>query len=240
MPQIQRAAIAGCCVGTFFYDVGGAHNKYRSKNLEEFALRMVDLGCNQINICATNAHQDVERQYLEALGFKEVMYKKATGMHVHAADNTELEKALKPFKEKKAEILKKAAEEAKRKAEEAEKKRKEEAEKVRLAKIEKEKKDLEKLASLKVTSNDDVTMAWVRKTYNEYPSISIQSLFNHIFGFQKMPEWERKYDDDAILLSINSRLKKRREANAERSSTSSAAAGTTVATTEPKKKAKKV
>jgi hypothetical protein len=214
MPQIQRAAVSGCCVGAYYYDLGGAHNKYRSKNIEEFAMRIAEIGYNQINTASTNASQGTERKFLEQLGFKEVF--KSGGMHVHAVDSATLEKHLKPHKEALA-ARKKAEAEAKRKAEEErQKKIKEQQEKERLAKAEADRKALEKLKDFRITSNEDVNITWVRKFYNEYKGISISVLFNTAFGFKAFPEYERGYDDDHILRSVNSRLRKRREVAKEK------------------------
>lgn len=214
MPQIQRGTLSGNCSSTYFFDLGGAHGRYRSKTLEEFALKMVDLGCNTLNIAPTNSEQKQEREFLEALGFKEV-YRVNAGkgsMRLHATDSTTLQKALAPYHAIKAKKL----EEEQKKKREAELKRLEEQKKRQAELEEKRKKDaaeaIKNLADLKpITSNEDVTKAWVIETYNRYPGIPISVLFNHIFGFKGMPDWTRRYDDDKILNSINSRLRRRRE-----------------------------
>lgn len=207
MPQIQRAGISGCCVGSYYYDLGGAHSKYRSKNIEEFALKMVDLGMNKVNVAITNSVQGPERMFLEELGFKEVF--KADNMYVHCVSSKTLTEALKPYNEIKQ---RKVKEEQERKRKE-ELKRQEEARKraeaQRLARLEKEKAELAKIP--RVTSNEDVTMAWIHEQYKRYPNVSVQGLFNTLFGFKKMPDYERKWDDEDVLRSINSRLRRRRE-----------------------------
>lgn len=211
MPQIQRGAISGCCVGTYFYDLGGAHNKYRSKNIEEFALRMLELGMNRINIAATNSNQGPERKYLEQLGFKEIM-KAGGGMHVHGVDSDVLTKHLEPYRKILAEKAEKERLEKiriQKEKEEAERKRREKEEAERKKR---EEKALKQMKDLKViTSTDDVTIEWVRETYKKYSEISLDTLFNHLFGFKKIPPYEREWDDEALLRSINSRLRKRRE-----------------------------
>lgn len=117
MPQIQRRGIEGCCVSSNFYDLGGAHAKYRSKNLEEFALKMVSLGYTNFNIAITNQGQDVERKYLEELGFKKVWASKirkdydGERITLHAADNTVLDEKLAPYRT----LLKQREEERKKK-----------------------------------------------------------------------------------------------------------------------------
>lgn len=208
MPQIQRAAISGCCVGTYYYDLGGAHSKYRSKNIEEFAMRILDIGMNKVNIAVTNSQQGPERKYLEQLGFKKV-FTGPDGMIVHCVDSKVLSEALtkyKTIKEKKIkeEQERKRQEEIKRR-EAAEKKAAEE----RAKRAEAEKKELESIPTLDIT--EDVTLAWVKEQYTKYPNVSVQGLFNKLFGFKKMPDYERKWDDEDILRSINSRLRRRRE-----------------------------
>lgn len=209
MPEIKKSGMSGCCVGGYYYDLGGAHNKYRSKNLEEFALRLVEIGMSQVNFATTNASQGPERKFLEALGFTQIFH--SGGMWGHVVSGTDLDKALTPFKLRKAEIEKEKAEKKRKEEEERRRKLAEQQEKERLARVEREKKDLAKLKLAKIESNENVTLKWVQDTYAAYPTISIQTLFNTLFGFQQMPNYERKWDDDAILRSINSRLTKRRE-----------------------------
>jgi hypothetical protein len=209
MPEIKKSGMNGCCVGGYYYDLGGAHNKYRSKNLEEFALRLVEIGMSQVNFATTNSSQGPERKFLEALGFTQIFH--AGGMWGHVVSGTDLDKALTPFKLRKAEIEKEKAEKKRLEEEERRRKLAEQQEKERLIRVEQEKKDLAKLKLAKIESNENVTLKWVQDTYKAYPSISIQTLFNTLFGFQQMPNYERKWDDDAVLRSINSRLAKRRE-----------------------------
>lgn len=209
MPEIKKSGMSGCCVGGYYYDLGGAHNKYRSKNLEEFALRLVEIGMSQVNFATTNASQGPERKFLEALGFKEIFHH--GGMWGHVVAGTDLDKALTPYKLRKAEIEREKAEKKRKEEEERRKKLAEQQEKDRLKRVEQEKKELAKLKLAKVESNENVTLKWVQETYNTYPTISVQTLFNTLFGFQKMPDYERKWDDEALLRSINSRLTKRRE-----------------------------
>ena len=209
MPEIKKSGMSGCCVGGYYYDLGGAHNKYRSKNLEEFALRLVELGMSHVNFATTNSQQGPERKFLEALGFVEIFNK--GGMHGHVVAGTDLDKTLQPFKLRKAEIEKEKAEKKRKEEEERRRIQAEKDEKARLIRVEQEKKDIEKLKLERVTSTDDVTLAWVQKTYKAYPTISVQTLFNTLFGFQQIPNYERQWDDDALLVSINSRLRKRRE-----------------------------
>lgn len=221
--QMQRSAMSGCCVGTYYYDLGGAHSKYRARNIDEFAIRLLEIGMNQINIACTNSTQGPERAYLEQLGFKEVF--KDKNMHVHAADSTTLTKMLKPYQEAKAkkyeEEQKKKREEAAKKAEaarvaaEAARKKAEEerAKKVELAKVQ--------LAALKpITSTEQTTIAALRKLYNTYPDLPINIIMNKAYGFkldgaQAFPDYERKWDDDGLLRSVNSRLRKRALKGAE-------------------------
>lgn len=215
--QMQRSAMSGCCVGTYYYDLGGAHSKYRARNIDEFAIRLLEIGMNQINIACTNSSQGPEREYLEQLGFKEVFKDKS--MHVHAADSTILTKMLKPYQEAKA---KKYEEEQKKKREEAAKK----AELARIAadiarkKAEEDRKKKTELAKVQlealkpVTSTAQVTIADLRKLYNAYPDLPINLIMNKAYGFkidgaQAFPDYERKWDDDALLRSVNSRLRKR-------------------------------
>jgi hypothetical protein len=127
MPEIQRGIIDGCCVAANWFDLGGAHGKYRSETLEEFALKFLSLGVGTVNYAWTNPIQQIEREYLEAIGFKEVhVSKHAVGnddyIHLHAADADDLTKGLEPFRE----ILKQRQEEKRLKAMEAAKKKQEE------------------------------------------------------------------------------------------------------------------
>lgn len=209
MPEIKKSGMSGCCVGGYFYDLGGAHNKYRSKNIDEFALKFCDLGQSVVNFATTNESQGPERKFLEQLGFKQIFHH--GNMYAHVVSGADLDKHLQPFKLRKAEIEREKAEKKRREEEERRKKLAEAAEKERLKRVEQEKKELAKLKLAKITSNEDVTIKWMRDTYNAYPTISISTLFNTLFGFEKMPNYERNWDDDACLRSINSRLRKRRE-----------------------------
>lgn len=219
--QMQRSGMSGCCVGTYYYDLGGAHSKYRARNIDEFAIRMLEIGMNQINIAVTNDNQAPERGYLEQLGFKEVFRDgKGKGrMHVHAVDSSVLTAALKPYQEakqkkyeeeqkKKREAAAKKAEEDRARAEAARKKAEEERQK----KIEAGKKELEALKP--ITSTDPVTIADLRKLYNAYPNLPVNVIMSKAFGFKldgqyAFPDYERRWDDDGLLRSVNSRLRKR-------------------------------
>jgi hypothetical protein len=214
VPEIKKSGMNGCCVGGYFYDLGGAHNKYRSKNIEEFALRFCELGQSVVNFATTNESQGPEREFLEQLGFKQIFHH--GNMYAHVVSGQDLDKHLQPFKLRKAEIEREKAEKRRREEEERRKKLAEQQEKERLKRIEQEKKELAKIKLAKVTSNEDVTLEWIREQYNRYPTISVQTLFNELFGFQKLPPYERKWDDEALLRSINSRLRKRREVAAQK------------------------
>lgn len=219
--QMQRSAMSGCCVGTYYYDLGGAHNKYRAKNIEEFAIRMLSIGMNQINIAVTNDGQSPERGFLEQLGFKEV-FRDGNGkgrMHVHAVDNNVLAKALEPYR---AIQQKKYEEEQRKKREEAERRAAEErarAEARRKAAEEEKKKRIaaaaEAMKSIKrIESTEQVTIADLRKMYNAYPDVPVNVVMSAYFGFKldgqyAFPDYERRYDDDALLKSVNSRLRRR-------------------------------
>lgn len=208
MPEIKKSGISGCCVGSYFYDLGGAHSKYRSKNVEEFALKMLELGMSRVNIAMTNSAQGPERQFLEQLNFREVFATQVGGMHVHAVEAGELERALAPYKE----ILlqrQREAEEKRRKAEE------ERLAKAKAAEETRRKKEEEAFAKLvsntkTITDNTPVTIDWVRAEYAKYPSINVGTIFNTLFGFKGIPTgYIRTYDDLALLKSINSRLARR-------------------------------
>jgi hypothetical protein len=213
MPEIKKSGMSGCCVGGYFYDLGGAHSKYRSKNIEEFALKFCELGQSVVNFATTNESQGPERKFLEALGFKQIFHH--GNMYAHVVSGQELDKHLQPFKLRRAEIEREKAEKKRKEEEERRKKLAEQQEKERLKRVEAEKKELAKIKLAKVTSNEDVTLRWVQEQYNAYPNISVQTLFNELFGFKQMPNYERRWDDDALLRSINSRLRKRREVAAE-------------------------
>ena len=122
MSEMQRSGFNGCCAGSYFYDLGGAHSKVRSKTLEEFAERIISIGYNSINTAITNDRQDTEREYLEALGFKEVFnYTQGSGsvLKIHAVDARTLEKSLDVFRES---LRKKKEKEKRQKQQEARKK----------------------------------------------------------------------------------------------------------------------
>lgn len=212
MPQIQKGTIAGCCVSANFYDLGGAHGKYRSRNIEEFATRVAAIGMNVVNIAMTNDGQNTERGYLEQLGFKEVF--KFRGIHVHAVSNTDLEKNLRVYKELLAKRQREEAERKKKEQEERERAAREKAETERKKKLEQDKKELAALAKEPKPGNDDVTIEWVRETYNKYPNQSVKAIFETIFGFKTIPDYHRKHHDAEILRSINSRLAARRRKSA--------------------------
>lgn len=219
--QMQRSAMSGCCVGTYYYDLGGAHNKYRAKSTEEFALRMISIGMNQINIAVTNDSQSPERKFLEELGFKEV-FRDGNGkgrIHVHAVDSPTLNKALAPYQEIQK---KKYEEEQKKKREEAERRAKEERERAEARRKQLEEEKKKKIAAAqeamkkikRIESNDQVSITDLRKMYNEFPGVPVNVIMSAYFGFKldgqyAFPDYERKYDDDALLKSVNSRLRKR-------------------------------
>lgn len=127
MPEIKRCGIEGCCVSSNFYDLGGAHSKYRSKDIEEFAGKLLTLGYTNFNIAITNSQQTTERKYLEELGFKQIWASRhheaseAERIWLHAADHVTLDERLGAYRErvkqKEEEKKKKALEEAKKKAE---------------------------------------------------------------------------------------------------------------------------
>lgn len=128
MSEMKRSGFNGCCAGSYFYDLGGAHSKARSKTLEEFAERIISIGYNSVNTAITNDNQGEERKYLEALGFKEVFnYTQGNGtiLRIHAVDARTLEKSLEVFREsfrKKKEEEKRVKEEQRQKQQEARKK----------------------------------------------------------------------------------------------------------------------
>lgn len=209
MPQIQRGAIAGCCVGCFFYDLGGAHGKYRSRSLDEFAMKMIQLGMNRVNIALTNREQGPEREYLEALGFEQKFTE--GGMYVHIVGSAVLDKNLAKYKEI---LKKKQEEEAAKKREQEEARRKAAEEKARLAKEEKEKREKVDMAALLETAkpnDEDVTLKWVQDMYNRFPTMEVKTVFEGLYGFKTFPEYVRKWHDTEIVESINRRLKRRRD-----------------------------
>lgn len=220
--QMQRSGMSGCCVGTYYYDLGGAHSKYRAKSIEEFAVRMLEIGMNQINIAVTNDIQAPERKFLEELGFKEV-FRDQNGkgrMYVHAVDSTVLTKSLEPYRLKQQQIY----EERKRKEREEQERRQREAreraaalkakkEMELKAATEKAEKDLAVLE--KITSNDEVTIEFLRELYNRFPGIPVRNIMSKAFGFKldglyAFPDYERRWDDAELLRSVNSRLRKRK------------------------------
>lgn len=208
--QMNRSGMNGCCVGTYFYDLGGAHSKYRAKNIEEFAFRMIDLGYNQINTAATNTSQGPERKFLEELNFKEVFHNKNTGMHLHVVAGDELEKALAPFRlarQKKYEEEQAAKRAAMLKAQEAERKKQEE---IRLA----AQKVMETLPQRATTDNTPLTLTLYRTWLKDHPLVRPKQIVDHIFGANfgrdgGIPNYERYYDDAYAVEWINVGLTRR-------------------------------
>lgn len=200
MPQIQRRGIEGCCVSSNFYDLGGAHAKYRSKNLEEFALKMVSLGYTNFNIAITNQGQDVERKYLEELGFKKVWASKirkdydGERITLHAADNTVLDEKLTPYRT----LLKQREDERKKKElEELQKKMASAGE--ALTKFFKEKFP---------TLPEKVSAAEVHVWLDQFPYASVDVIAKAFLGKEvDMSGFERRWSyDGEIARGLNTRL----------------------------------
>lgn len=208
--QMQRSSMNGCCVGAYFYDLGGAHSKYRAKSLEEFAFRIIDIGYNQINTAATNANQKPEREFLEALGFKEALVEK--GMHVHVIGSEELGKNLKPFRELRAQRVK---EEQERKRAEA-KARQEEMEK-RQAEMRRRILEAKKMGPR--ASNEPITLEEFRTFLNTNsdrpgatPTVKFAVELCDIFYRVKPPAWDPYWDAQAYVNFINKELATRKVA----------------------------
>lgn len=211
--QMQRSAMNGCCVGAYFYDLGGAHSKYRARSIEEFAFRMIDLGYNQINTAATNSSQGPERKFLEQLGFKEVLVEK--GMHVHVVGSSDLEMALKPFREKRAEAVRieqeKKREAAKKAAEEAAARQAKQRELVLKAKNMKRRE-----------GNDPVTKAQLQAFFLEnadrpgaYPTVPFAVELVKAYYGVTVPGWDPYWDIDAYVTRINMNLPKEEKKDVE-------------------------
>lgn len=202
--QMQRSSVQGCCVGAYFYDLGGAHSKYRAKSLEEFAFRIIDIGYNQINSAATNASQGPERKFLEELGFKEALVEK--GMHLHVIGSSDLEAALKPFRELKAQRIK---EEQERKKAEA-KARQEEMEK---RQAEARRRILEAKQMKAREGNAPITLDEFRKFLTDnsdrpgaFPTVNFTAELCEIYYRVRPPKWDPYWDGQAYVNYINKEL----------------------------------
>ena len=213
MPEIKRTGLSGTCNGAYFYDLGGAHGKFRSRDLEQFAFKLCEIGMNSVNIAVTNDGQTTERKYLSELGWTKT--KIGTRMYVHTISNTDLEKALAPYKEIKQ---KKLEEEQARKREEARKKAEEEKKK-KEAEEAKQRELVEKILP-KIPSHKAERTDWsqdkIRAFMAEWEDVPVNLLFNTAFGFKEFPVYQRRDTHmPAIQNSLNTRLRKRRERDAE-------------------------
>ena len=198
MSEMKRSGFNGCCAGSYFYDLGGAHSKVRSKTLEEFAERIISIGYNSINTAITNDEQAVERKYLEALGFKEVFnYTQGSDsvLKIHAVDARTLEKSLEVFREsfrKKKEEEKRVKEEQRQKQQEARKKLLEEQAKGAGAPL----------------SRRDATAERIEFLLRIHPDESLSSITRSYFGVE-LPNHRRDWHQSSdIAKAIRYRLDK--------------------------------
>lgn len=198
MSEMKRSGFNGCCAGSYFYDLGGAHSKSRSKTLEEFAERIISLGYNRINTAITNDKQDTERKYLEVLGFK-VVFETARyngeKLRIHAVDSETLEKSLAPFKES----LRKKKEEEKRVKEEQRQKQQEERKRL-----------LEKQAKGEGAplSREDATSSKIDQLLRTHPDDSLSTISKLYFGVT-LPNHNRRWSlPSEIARAIKYRLDK--------------------------------
>ena len=198
MSEMRRSGFNGCCAGGYFYDLGGAHSKARSKTLEEFAERIISIGYNRINTAITNDKQDVERGYLKALGFKVVFETTKYSdekLSVHAVDSETLEKSLAPFREsliKKKEEEKRVKEEQRQKQQEARKKLLEEQAKSAGAPL----------------SRKDVTAERIDRLLRRHPEDSLNDISKLYFGVE-LPNHRRDWHQSSdIAKAIRYRLYK--------------------------------
>lgn len=198
MSEMKRSGFNGCCAGSYFYDLGGAHSKARSKTLEEFAERIISIEYNSINTAITNDEQDVERGYLKALGFKVVFETTKYSdekLSVHAVDARTLEKSLEVFREsfrKKKEEEKRVKEEQRQKQQEARKKLLEEQAKGAGAPL----------------SRRDATAERIGRLLIRHPDESLSSITRSYFGVE-LPNHRRDWHQSSdIAKAIRYRLDK--------------------------------
>lgn len=109
--------VAGCCAAINIHNVGNAHSHKRASCQEEWDLRFKGARKLALNMCITNVYQDVERKYLDAMGFDT---RKVGSLYMSTISYVDLHNYL----QKRAPDLKKYEEELQAKKKEAEAERK--------------------------------------------------------------------------------------------------------------------
>lgn len=169
--QMKRSDVAGCCVGSYFYDLGNAHNHPRARSVDDFAFKLIERGNKSLNTAMTNSSQAVERGYLEACGFRDVGTQGS--MHIHVATANELEVALKPYRVKYQAAMQAQQDEEQKKYEELRRKQEEDM-----------KKKLEAVKSTK--KGIAATAAEIRTILNVKPrDLTIKDYLRQVYGFKK-------------------------------------------------------
>lgn len=126
---MRRQQLQGSCASTFFYDMGGAHNKPVPKSLEDFANEFINIGNARTNMCVTNLNQRTVRKYLKELGWTEATHTNC-GLIIHTISGRELTRNLEPYREARRKAL-----EEKRKKEALERQKRLEEQRARAAEI---------------------------------------------------------------------------------------------------------
>lgn len=98
---LQSGAFTGCCEARIFYNVGRAHSHPRAENYEQFLDWISNKSRSSVNICITNWQQNVEREYLEKMGWKT---EKVGSLYVHTISGTALFSVIKLFREEKRKL----------------------------------------------------------------------------------------------------------------------------------------
>lgn len=63
-------SVTGCCAAYNIYNLGYAHGHKRASTQEEFEYRFIGKPLTRLNFAITNSSQNVERKYLETMGFE--------------------------------------------------------------------------------------------------------------------------------------------------------------------------
>ena len=190
--MLARSSIHGCCVSCNFYNLGEAHEQDRYNSVQDFANAILDQGWSSVNTAITNDEQDVERGYLEEIGFKEVLH--YDNIWLHVASLADLNFGLKKYREERQRIL-----EEKRKAD-----REKAAARALLQK--------EKMKKFEEKGLKKVTTAEVTAKIRNHKSIGPRTLLRRWLNELDLelpnhdPYWNR---DDEIAKAINYRIVKK-------------------------------
>ena len=115
---LTSAGIQGCCVGSNFYNLGGAHGHPTAKDQDEFNSWLCSRGVSSINIAITNYQQQKTRNYLINAGWKT---EKVGSLYISTISSGDFNKLKTAHLVRMAELKKNQQEEARRKEEERQK-----------------------------------------------------------------------------------------------------------------------